>query len=268
MVLAVLAIVIYLYRERMSSGPRRLIATALCGLVVFLGGLSWEAFGIFVLIILSAELWKFCTTDTENNLKEYILWMLMFVPWLYLISPAYRSGYGFSTHVAALMLAPGLALLALKSIRYLLLRFVKQLCPHARKLAWGLTLFGIAAGGIYVISQYNTFATTAFPFMENRLMKTVSELKNPDLIDWVDRYGSMFILGSIWTHRYRSIPLEMERASSRNWTCPILHNDFSPRPSKQLDWLTRKLSPFYCCVCTHCHRVRNRINTKTATTTI
>ena len=34
----------------------------------------------------------------------YLLWILMFVPWLYLISPAYRSGYGFSTHLSTLML--------------------------------------------------------------------------------------------------------------------------------------------------------------------
>ena len=151
--LAVLAIITYLWKEQMQPGRPRHLTTALCGFIVFLGGLSWEAFGIFVLILLSAELWKFCTTDTEDNLKEYILWMLMFVPWLYLISPAYRSGYGFSTYVGPLMLAPSLALLALKSIRYLLLRFVKQLRPYARQLAWGLILFGITVGGIYVFLQ-------------------------------------------------------------------------------------------------------------------
>lgn len=195
--LAVLAIVIYLHRERMLSGRLRILATVLCGFIVFLGGLSWEAFGIFVLIILSAEIWKFCTTDAEENLKEYLIWVLMFVPGLYLISPAYRSGYGFSTHVATLMLAPPLVLLILRSIRWLLLRCVTQFRPHAQKLAFGLILFGIAAGVLYVLGQYNTFATTAFPFLENRLMKTVGELKDPNLIDWVDRYGSMFILGSI-----------------------------------------------------------------------
>ncbi len=195
--LAIFVTIVYLHKERMQTGRRRTLTTAFCGFIVFLGGLSWEAFGVFVLIILSAEIWKFCTSDTEDNLKEYVLWMIMFVPWLYLISPAYHSGYGFSTYVGPLMLAPSLALLVLKSIRYLLLRFVKQLRPYARQLAWGFTLFGIAAGGIYVFFQYNTFATTAFPFMENRLMKTVAELSEPGLIDWVDRYGSMFILGSI-----------------------------------------------------------------------
>ncbi len=195
--LAIIAIITYLWKEKMQPGRHRYLTTALCGFIVFLGGLSWEAFGIFVLILLSAEIWKFCTTEVEENLKEYILWVLMFVPWLYLISPAYRSGYGFSTYVGPLMLAPSVALLILKIIRYLLLRFVKQLRPHARKIAWGLTLFGIAAGGIYVILKYNTFAVTAFPFQESRLMKSVTELSDPDFTYWISSYGSMFILGSI-----------------------------------------------------------------------
>ena len=196
--LAVLAITLYLYKERMQIGKKRKdIVTALSGFIIFLGGLSWEAFGIFVLIMMSAEIWKFCTTDAEENLKEYLIWILMFVPWLYLISPAYRSGYGFSTYVGPLTLAPPLMLLTLKSIRYMLLRGIKQLQPYARQIAWGLTLFGIAIGGIYIIGQYKHFVTTVFPLMENRLMKTVGELKDPSIIDWVDRYGSMFALGCI-----------------------------------------------------------------------
>ena len=195
--LAIFAIVTYLWKEQMQSGQCKYITTALCGFIVLPGGLSWEAFGIFVLIILSAEIWKFCTINTEDNLKEYVLWILMFVPWLYLISPVYRSGHGFSTHVGPLMLAPPLVLLALKSIKHLLLRFIKQLRPYALKLAWGLTLFGITVGGIYVFSQYNSFSTTAFAFQESRLMKSVSELSDPSFIYWVGRYGGMFILGTI-----------------------------------------------------------------------
>ncbi|RKU09691.1 hypothetical protein C6501_14910 [Candidatus Poribacteria bacterium] len=204
--LAIFTIVIYLHKERMQSGRRRYLATALCGFIVFLGGLSWEAFGIFVLIILSVEIWKFCTTDAEHNLKEYLIWVLMFVPGLYLISPAYRSGYGFSTHVATLMLAPSIALLTLRGIRWLLLRYVGQFRPHAKKLTFGLILLGIAAGMIYVVGQYNAFTTIAYPFMENRLMKSVSELIDPSFTYWVGRYGGMFILGSIGiiaaAHRY------------------------------------------------------------------
>jgi asparagine N-glycosylation enzyme membrane subunit Stt3 len=117
--LGIFAVTSYLYKEGIEPGQRRWIATALAGFTVFLGGLSWEGFGFFVLMIVGVELWKFCSTDTESDpsvdgnrtesayyFKEYFLYMLMFVPWLYLISPAYRSGYGFSTHVAALMLLP------------------------------------------------------------------------------------------------------------------------------------------------------------------
>jgi asparagine N-glycosylation enzyme membrane subunit Stt3 len=104
--LGIFAVTSYLYKEGIEPGQRRWIATALAGFTVFLGGLSWEGFGFFVLMIVGVELWKFCSTDTEQHLKEYLLYILMFVPWLYLISPAYRSGYGFSTHVAALMLLP------------------------------------------------------------------------------------------------------------------------------------------------------------------
>lgn len=98
--LAVFTITSYLWKEQMEPGNRRWIVTALSGITVLLGGLSWEGFGFFVLMILALELWKFCTTETEEFLTEYIFWVLLFVPWLYLISPAYRDGYGGATHVA------------------------------------------------------------------------------------------------------------------------------------------------------------------------
>ncbi len=195
--LAIFLIISYLWKEQMQPGHRRTLATVLCGFIVFLGGLSWEAFGIFVLIILSAEIWKFCTTDAEENLKEYLIWVIIFVPGLYLISPSYRSGYGFSTHVATLLLAPPVVLLTLRSIRWLLLRCITQFRLHAQKLAFGLILIGIAAGVIYVLGQYKTFPTTAYPFIENRLMKSVSELADPDFMYWVNRYGGTFVLGGI-----------------------------------------------------------------------
>lgn len=119
--LGILAVTGYLWKEGMEPGRRRWIATALAGFTVFLGGLSWEGFGFFALMIVAIELWKFCSTDAEQHLKEYLLYVLMFVPWLYLISPACRSGYGFSTHVAALMLLPPLTVFALRGLRFLLL---------------------------------------------------------------------------------------------------------------------------------------------------
>ena len=193
----VFAVMSYLWKEHSNPGWHRWIATALAGFIVFLGGLSWEPFGIFVLIILAAEVWKFCTTKTEQHLKEYLLWILMFVPWLYLISPAYRSGYGFSTHLSALMLVPPVSVFALRGVRHLLLHFYEPLRPHARKLAGGLTLLGIAVSGSYLFYQSGTFETTAFALQESRLMKDMTELADPHFGYWTSRYGTVFLLGSL-----------------------------------------------------------------------
>ena len=195
--LGTLAIITYLWKDQILQGRQRYFRIFLSGFIVFLGGLSWEGFGFFGIIILSAELWKFCTTETENYLKEYLLWVLTFVPWLYLISPAYRSGYGFSTHVAALMLAPPLALLMLRCVRYVCLKYSNRTRVHSRKLAAGLTLLSIVIALGYFFHQTNTFATTAFPFKESKLMKSVDELIDPIFLSWVYRYGSIFVLGSM-----------------------------------------------------------------------
>ena len=217
--LGTLAVTSYLYKESMEPGRHRWIATALAGFTVFLGGLSWEGFGFFVLMIVAVELWKFCSTDTEQDLKGYLLWMLMFVPWLYLISPAYRSGYGFSTHVAALMLIPPLMGFALRGGRYLLLRYVEHLCPHSRKLAWGLTLLGITSGIGYIFVQSGTFAETAYPFRENQLMQGIGELADPNFRFWASRYGAVFVLGSfglvtasLYLWRLKGLPLALSLA--------------------------------------------------------
>ena len=193
----ILAVTSYLWKEQMQPGKRRLIATAIAGSTVFLGGISWEGFGLFVGIILTVELWKFCTTDTEQHLKEYLLWILMFVPGLYLISPAYRSGYSFTTHLAALTLLPPLAVFTLRGIKYLLMKCFPLMHQHPRKLAGALTLLSIAAGAGYIAFQYSTFETTAFTVFETQLMKSVGELADPHFRFWYRRYGAIFILGSI-----------------------------------------------------------------------
>ena len=193
-----LVVTSYLWKEQMPPGRRRWIATALAGFTCFLGGLSWEGFGVFVLMIAAIELYKFCTTDTEEHLKEYLLYLLMFVPALYLISPAYRSGYGFSTHVGALMLFPPLVVGALRGIRYLLLKYFPRMRTHGnQKLAWGLTALGITTGVVYILVQAGTFAETAYPFNESRLIKDVGELADPHFRYWQRRYGAIFVLGSI-----------------------------------------------------------------------
>ena len=195
--IGVLAVTSYLWKEQMDPGRSRWIATALAGFACFLGGMSWEAFGLFVLIILTVEFYRFCTTDTEEHLKENLIYLFMFVPWLYLISPAYHSGYGFSTHLFALILAPPLAVFALRGTRYLLLKYIAPLRLHARKLAGGLTLLGIITALCYLSFQDDSLAITTFTFHENRLMKSVSELADPHFSYWQRRYGALFVLGSL-----------------------------------------------------------------------
>ena len=216
--LGTLAVVSYLWKERVPFHPsdnegspgsivvqirceiknwRRYVATALCGFIVLLGGLSWEGFGVFLLVLLVIELWKFCTTDTEEYLLEYIIWIAMFVPALYLISPVYRDGLFFAAHLTALVLVPPLVIFGLRVIRSILLHFFEPLRIHARKLAGVLTVIAIAGGGIYVFSQVDTFASTTVPFSENRLMQQTTELDNPSFLYWVSRYGGVFVLGSI-----------------------------------------------------------------------
>ena len=192
-----LAVTGYLWKEQIRPGWQRYLATALAGFTVFWGGLSWEGFGAFLLIIHAAELWKFCTTETEQHLKTYLFWMLMFVPGLFLINPAYRNGYGFSTHVAALMLTPPLVIFTLRTLRYLLLRYCQPLRPYPYQLAWGLTLAAMIAGIGYFLLQADTFETTAFAFHESRLMRNIGELADPPFNYWYQRYGVVFISGSL-----------------------------------------------------------------------
>ena len=195
--LAILALTTYLWKEQMEPGWRRRLVTAVSGVTVCLGGLSWEAFGIFVAIILCIEIWKFCSTDIEKYLKEYILWSSMFIPWLFLLSPAYRNGYGFSMHVTELMLLPSIVVGGIQIVRHLILHFFKQFRPHAQLLAIGLLLLAIAIGIGYVISKSHTFALTAYPLHKTRLMQHINELKSPDFRHWQSKYGGIFVLGSI-----------------------------------------------------------------------
>lgn len=197
LMLGILAITTYLSSLQTPHPRRQILWILASGVVVFLGGLSWEAFGFFVVMILAVEIWKFCSTEKEQHLKAWFLWVLLFVPPLYLASPAYRSGYGFSAHVAAFLLIPPLVFSVLRGVRYLLLHFSERLRPYARQFAWVLTLSGIALGLCYIVLNSDTFAHTAYPFRENRLMRSVGELARPRFSYWGKRYGSVFVLGSL-----------------------------------------------------------------------
>ncbi|RKU15562.1 hypothetical protein C6503_13730 [Candidatus Poribacteria bacterium] len=98
LMLGIFAVITYLASGQTQSSRRRLLLTLASGFSVFLGGLSWEGFGVFVSVILVMELWRFLTSEKEEGLGLYAVWVCAFVPTLYLASPAYRSGEGFTTH--------------------------------------------------------------------------------------------------------------------------------------------------------------------------
>ena len=200
LLIGILAITTYLVSLQTQSLRRKMLWTLASGLSVFLGGLSWEGFGVFVSVILFVELWRFLTTDAEEGLNIYLFWVLTYVPILYLASPAYRGGQGFSTHLTAFLLIPPLFLFILRLFRHIL--FTKtsigiKFGLHSRTLAFGLTLASLVGALLYIIAKLNTFSYTTVPFSQNRLMQTVSELQVPDYSYWVYLYGNIFSLASV-----------------------------------------------------------------------
>ena len=198
LMLGLLAVITYLTSLRVERPSSRMRWTLASGFILFLGGISWEGFGVFLSIILCVEIWRFITSETETDLRYYLIWVCTFVPTLYIASPAYRSGYGFTKHLFAFMLMPPLVLLGIRVLRYFLLTkssWAEKLKPHSRSIALGLTLASIALALGYVLIQRNTFGTTTVPMSQSELMQTVAELKNPFLEYWMFRYGSIFVLG-------------------------------------------------------------------------
>ena len=198
--LGILAVITYL-TSLQSQQPRKcLLWTLASGFAMFLGGVSWEGFGVFLSIILLVEVWRFLTSETEDRLGFYLIWVCAFVPPLYLVSPAYRSGQGFATHIAALMLVPPLVLLAIRYLRHLLITkdpFAEKFRRHARTLAFGLILVSIILALGYILMQSNSFVDTTVPFSQNALMQSIEELENTFLAYWMTYYGSIFVLGSL-----------------------------------------------------------------------
>ena len=200
LMLGILAVTTYLVSLHAQRPRSRLLWTIASGFTVFLGGVSWEGFGVFLSIILCIELWRFLTSEKEDGLQLYLLWVCTFVPTLYLASPAYRSGEGFATHLFPFVLMPPLVLLGIRALRYVLITkssLVDTFRPHVRYLSLGLTLASLALALGYVLMQFDTFAISTVPLSQNQLMQTVGELGVPDYRYWVFRYGSLFFLGSL-----------------------------------------------------------------------
>ena len=201
--LATIAITTYLWKEGATSKRVRYFCSVLSGFCVYLGGLSWEGFGGFVLVIVIVELWRFLTTDAEERLLEYVVWVLMFVPTLYVLSPAYHSGSGFTTHVTAFLLLPSLIMLLLRSLRYFLARgqhavskfVIEQMSARAVSLVFCAVclLIGIA----YFALQRETFAQSIVPFSGTAVMEDVGELRTPHDTFWYGRYGHVLLIACL-----------------------------------------------------------------------
>ena len=201
--LGTLAVTTYLWKEDITGKRLRYLCTALSGFFVFLGGLSWEGFGGFVLTILAVELWRFLTTDAEERLWEYVLWVLVFVPSLYLLSPAYHRGGGFTSHVAAFLLFPPLVMLLFRTLRYYLTRgqhsissFISEQIS-ARAVSLVFCAMCLLIGIAYLVLQRETFVQSIVPFSGAAVMEGVGELKSPHDIFWYGRYGHVLLIASL-----------------------------------------------------------------------
>ena len=197
LMIGILAVITYLTVLQAETSRKRLFWTLISGFIVFLGGISWEGFGVFLSVILVVELWRFLSSETEEGFGRYALWVCCFVPTLYLASPAYRNGYGFAEHLFAFVLVPPLLLLSIRAIRYLLISKIDFFCQRVRTLSLVLTLSSIALAIGYILIQQNTFAETTILFNQTRLMQSVAELRSPSLEYWIYRYGGVFVIASL-----------------------------------------------------------------------
>ncbi len=216
--LGVLVVTLHVASLQAQHPRRRWLLTCASGFTMFLGGYSWEGFGVFGLIIIFIELWQFLTSKTEDGLLYYGVWVLTFVPPLYILSPAYHSGYGFAKYLTPLVLMPPLALLGMRALRYLLLSKVEKLRPHARTLAFGLIGVGCLSALGYVLTQIDTFASTTVPLSQNALMSIIGELQNPEFRYWRTLYGSTFVFGSLGVILiFLRLSATTQNNTHRNW---------------------------------------------------
>ena len=200
LMLGILAVITYLIALQNDQKRKRILWTFLSGIIVYLGAMSYEGFGVFILAILFVEVWKFLTTSKEEGVLEYLIWVFAFVPALYFTSAAYSRGEWFATHLGSFVLIPPLALLIIRILRYLLLTkkpFAEKVCSHPRFFAFSLILTGLVLALVYILSQVETFALTTVSLRKSELMQNVGELSTPVYEYWIFRYGSVFFLGCL-----------------------------------------------------------------------
>lgn len=197
LMIGLLAVITYLTSLQANRPRPRILWTLLSGFTVFLGGISWEGFGVFLSVILCVEIYRFLSSETEDRLHLYLLWVCCFVPTLYLASPAYRNGYGFAAHLAAFVLVPPVVLLGIRTFRYFLMENVSVFRQHGRTLSIGLTILSVALACGYVWIQRETFADTTVPLSQNAVMQAMTELRSPNFKYWVSRYGTVVFFGCI-----------------------------------------------------------------------
>ena len=200
LMLGIFTVITYLASLQTQVPRWRLLLTLASGIATFLGGMSWEGFGVFVSVIIVVEFWRFLVSEEEEGLGQYALWVCAFVPTLYFSSPAYRSGVGFAKHLFVFVLMPPLVLLGIRTLRHVFFTkssLAEEFRPHARNLSLGFVLGSVALALGYVGLQWGTFASTTVPLSQNQLMQTVEELNTPDYRFWVFRYGSLFFLATL-----------------------------------------------------------------------
>lgn len=197
LMLGILAIITYLTSLQTHHLYRKLLWTLVSGFIVFLGGISWEGFGVFISIILIVEIWRFLSSEIEEGFGYYLLWVCCFVPTLYLASPAYQSGYGFAKHLFAFVLVPPCILLSIRCCRFLLLSKVSTLRPYTKIFSLGLVLGSLALILGYIWVQFDSLVNTAVPLSQSNLMQNVIELNAPTFQYWMSRYGLVFIYSCI-----------------------------------------------------------------------
>ena len=201
LLLGISAVSIYLFALRLSSRHARFLWTLLSGFVMFLGGLSWEGFGVFVSVIVCVEVYRYLSRDTEDrDLGYYGFYVFSFVPLLYFASQAYRLGEGWATHLFAFVLVPPVALLAVRLLRYWLLSkspWGETLSQYPRQVSLLLLCGCLILAVVYVVGIRDTFSETTVVFGDSALLRSVGELVAPHYGYWPYRYGSLFFTGSL-----------------------------------------------------------------------